>query len=83
MYVRWQTYRSQALNFWHAENNDRRARLKAILVESARVDGKPRQKHVAFLGSIATGNSIDGIAGKRFLARREIEAQASGQPRRA
>ena len=36
----------------HAESNDKRARLKAILVESVRVDGKPRQKHIAFLGSI-------------------------------
>ena len=52
MFVRWQTYPSQALNFWHAKHNDRRARLKAVLVESVRVDGKPRQKHIAFLGSI-------------------------------
>jgi hypothetical protein len=29
-----------------------RARLKAILVESVRVEGKPRQKHIAFLGSM-------------------------------
>ena len=43
---------SQALNFWHAKHNDKRARLKAVVVESVNVDGKPRQKHVAFLGSI-------------------------------
>jgi hypothetical protein len=66
MFVRWQRYESQALNSWWAERNDRRARLKAILVESVRVDGKPRQKHVAFLGSIASDDSIDGTAGKRF-----------------
>ena len=47
MFVRWQTYRSQALWPWHAESNDKRARLKAILVESVRIDGKPRQKHIA------------------------------------
>lgn len=51
MYVRWQTYRSQALNPWQRKGNDKRARLKAILVESVRIDGKPRQKHIAFLGS--------------------------------
>jgi hypothetical protein len=66
MFVRWQTYRSQALWPWHAESNDKRARLKAILVESVRVEGKPRQKHIAFLGSIATGDSVDGWAGRRF-----------------
>src|SRR4051794_32476987 len=48
MYVRWQQYRSRAS--WARQ---RRALLKAILVESVRVDGKPRQKHIAFLGSIA------------------------------
>jgi hypothetical protein len=64
MFVRWQTYRSQALYPWHPEGNDRRARLKAILVESVRVDGKPRQKHIAFLGSIAS-NSL-GKPGPRF-----------------
>ena len=52
MYVRWQTYRSQALNPWQRECNDRRARLKAVLVENVRVNGKPRQRYVAFLGSL-------------------------------
>ena len=52
MYVRWQTYRSQALNPWLRECNDRRARLKAVLVKSVRVSGKPRQRHIAFLGSL-------------------------------
>jgi hypothetical protein len=66
MFVRWQTYPSQALNFWHAKHNDKRARLKAVVVESVRVDGKPRQKHVAFLGNIRSDDAIDGIAGKRF-----------------
>ncbi len=51
MYVRWQTYRSQALNNWRRARNDEHARLKAVLVESVRTDGKPRQKHIAFLGS--------------------------------
>ena len=36
---------------WHCKRNDERARFSAVLVESVRVDGKPRQKHIAFLGS--------------------------------
>jgi hypothetical protein len=62
MFVRWQRYRSQALIPWRTE----RTRLKAILVESVRVDGKPRQKHIAFLGSIASDDAIGGTVGKRF-----------------
>jgi hypothetical protein len=42
MYVRWQTYQGK-----------RRDCLRAVLVESFCVDGKPRQKHIAVLGSIA------------------------------
>ena len=52
MFVRWQTYRSQARR-WNTE----RALLKAILVESIRVEGKPRQKHIAFLGSMSVDRS--------------------------
>jgi len=63
MFVRWQQYRSQARNPWQRECNDRRARLKAILVESVRVDGKPRQKHVAFLGSIEVSAVDDAGSG--------------------
>jgi hypothetical protein len=50
MYVRWQQYRSSKPRW--LEPDKRHASLKAILVESVRVDGKPRQKHIAFLGSI-------------------------------
>jgi hypothetical protein len=56
MYVRWQLHRSQARSRSVREHNDKRARLKAILVESVRVDGKPVQKHIVVLGS----TSIDG-----------------------
>ena len=38
-------------------STDKHARINAVLVESVRVDGKPRQKHIAFLGSL----SIDRI----------------------
>ena len=62
MFVRWQLYGSQALNPLQRKHNDERARLKASLVESIRIDGKPRQKHIAFLGS----TSIDGGDRRRF-----------------
>jgi hypothetical protein len=65
MFVRWQRSRSQALIPWRCAKTER-TRLKAILVESVRVDGKPRQKHIAFLGSIASDDAIDGTAAKRF-----------------
>jgi hypothetical protein len=62
MYVRWQQYRSQARDQRQRERNDERARLKATLVKNVRINGKPRQKHVAFLGSM----SIDGSDRPRF-----------------
>ena len=62
MYVRWQRQRSRARDERQRERNDARPRLKAVLVETVRVDGKPRQKHIAFLGSV----SIDGRDIRRF-----------------
>ena len=62
MFVRWQLYRSRALNPLLRQRNDKQARLKAVLVESVRVDGEPRHKHIAFLGSIG----IDGGDRARF-----------------
>jgi hypothetical protein len=60
MFVRWQLYKSQARNRHRRAHNDKHARLRAILVEGVRVDGKPRQKHIAFLGSIPIdGNERD------------------------
>ena len=62
MFVRWQLYRSQAFDSDQRKRNDKQARLKAVLVESVRIDGKPRQKHIAFLGS----TRIDGGDRRRF-----------------
>ena len=53
MFVRWQRYRSRALN---REPSDERAGRSAVLIETVRIDDRPRQKHAAFLGSV----SIDG-----------------------
>jgi hypothetical protein len=50
---------------------------QAVLVESVRVDGKPRQKHIAFLGSIATDRL--GNRGAAFLVPRDLETQAFGK----
>ena len=62
MYVRWQLYRSQARDPHVRKHRGLDARLKAILVESARVDGQPRQKHIKFLGSVR----LDGRDSQRF-----------------
>jgi hypothetical protein len=68
MFVRWQLYRSQAKppRWPFRARDDHGGRLRAVLVESVRVDGRPRQKHVAFLGSIVSDKLIDDRAGKRF-----------------
>ena len=48
MYVRWQ--RKQRV-----DKNGYGALLTATLVESRRIDGKPRQRSIAYLGSIREG----------------------------
>jgi hypothetical protein len=52
MFVRWHLHRSQDRIARHRKRKDREARLRAILVEAVRIDGKPRQRHIAYLGSI-------------------------------
>jgi hypothetical protein len=48
MYIRWQKRTSKAKKKWlHPDA----ARWSAVVVESVRIDGKPKQKHVAYLGS--------------------------------
>ena len=58
MYIRWQKYRSVAL--WH-RGEPPITRVKAVLVEMARIDRKPRQKHVAFIASYEAG-TLDQIS---------------------
>jgi hypothetical protein len=50
MYVRWKKRISHAKKSWIRE--DHGATLSAELVESVRIDGKPRQKVIAFIHSI-------------------------------
>jgi hypothetical protein len=52
VFVRWQWYgdrrRKSGRHWWRVQAAD----AHAVLVESYRVDGKPRQRHVAYLGSV-------------------------------
>jgi hypothetical protein len=62
MFVRWQTYKSVDRIDHYRERKDAHPRIKAILVESVRVGGKPRQRHVAFLGSMSLWQSDHHLA---------------------
>jgi hypothetical protein len=46
MFIRWQAHRTR-----DRIRRTERIRWAVILVESKRIDGKPRQRHVAYLGS--------------------------------
>jgi hypothetical protein len=52
MYIRWQSYRQRRRRRWGSKSPEPGTSWRAILVESTRVDGEPRQRHVAYLGSI-------------------------------
>jgi hypothetical protein len=49
MYLRWQTRNRKRSDFGPCWESD--LSWYAILVEAVRIEGKPRQKHVAYLGS--------------------------------
>jgi hypothetical protein len=53
MFIRWQSRTRTERNNW-AIRYVGDTTWNAILVESVRIDGKPRQRHVAYLGSIST-----------------------------
>jgi hypothetical protein len=57
MFIRWQSRERSWPQFgvWHDENGERRpddTHHRAILVEAVRVNGKPVQRHIAYLGGI-------------------------------
>ena len=53
MFVRWQEYKSQAQSRrLRAHRKKHGQRLRAMLVETVRIDGKPRQRYLAYLGSV-------------------------------
>src|SRR5262245_27829096 len=57
MFVRWQSRRRSRAEFGFG-NGD--IRWMIVLVETTRVNGKPRQRHIAYLGSM-TESAIDII----------------------
>ena len=51
MFVRWQWWgqrRRKTVRYYWSQPAD----AHAVLVESVRIDGKPRQRHIAYLGSV-------------------------------
>jgi len=60
MFVRWQERHRQGNKYGRADT----PKLRAVVVESVRVDGKPTQRHVAYLGDIDAART--GIALNRI-----------------
>ncbi len=71
MFVRWQKRRRGSRAFGLARGKD--VHWAAVLVESNRVDGKPRQQHIAYLGGI-TDSGIE-IAAQRAWFWQEVAHQ--------
>lgn len=65
MFIRWQHINAERWPRWSGEPV-RWVRHKAILVESVRVEGKPRQKHVAFVASYVQGETPQEIEYQRI-----------------
>ena len=61
MFVRWQEYKSQAksrrLRAFRTKHGQHR--LRAMLVETVRIDGKPHQRYLAYLGSVQGTRKLD------------------------
>ena len=53
MYVRWQSRKLNKSTRWPKRGG---VYWRAILVENVRVDGKPTQRHIAYLGGITERN---------------------------
>ena len=66
MYVRWQRKRRVDKDGWGAL-------LTATLVESRRIDGKPRQHSIAYLGSIREGLIERGLSRHGYFWRDATE----------
>jgi hypothetical protein len=64
MFVRWQTRTRRARAFGRDPKTD--THWAAILAESSRVDGKPTQRHIAYLGRI-TESAIELPAQRAFF----------------
>ena len=63
MFIRWQSRPRKRAQFGRYESD---THWRAILVESARIDGKPRQRHIAYLAGF-TESAARIPAQQRFL----------------
>ena len=64
----------------HQKSNGSYANERAVLAETVRIDGKPRQKHVAFIASYET-NKLDQISTRSTFwraARQRLDQIGSG-----
>ena len=60
MYVRWQCKYDRKRKTYGRGYYGAKAEWYAVLVESRRIDGKPRQRHIAYLGSaLSLDNQTD------------------------
>ena len=57
MFIKWHRRPLKRVKIWLSETED--THWAAILVESHRVDGKPRQRHIAYLGGINETSLVD------------------------
>jgi hypothetical protein len=74
MFIRWQKRSSTAKEGRYRER--RQPRYAAVLVRSERVNGKPVQRHMAFLGSIREGSIAK--PGHRVPFWRRVNAKLDG-----
>ncbi len=73
MFIRWLSYKSSVPQRQQEPFRGYSERWSAILVESVRIDGKPRQRHIACLASI---RDIDGMPDRfRYSFRDTAEAK--------
>jgi hypothetical protein len=71
MYIRWQSRKRQSREFGHGKPGD--THWRAILVENVRIDGKPTQRHIAYLAGF-TESAVASPPQQRYLWER-IEQQ--------
>jgi hypothetical protein len=71
MYVRWQSYEHKKPEPRKYSTEKRRYDVlwRAILVESVRVNGKSRNRHIAYLGGITNEEQKDPERRRRFWKR--------------
>jgi hypothetical protein len=69
MYLRWQSRKRSTPEFGYGEGD---THWRAILVENTRVDGKPRQQHIAYLAGF-TESAVAAPAQQRYLWDRIVE----------